>query len=63
MKRFLSHIGKATVVDKMEDELRWKETRDGVFFVMSVSHGIWFGSLMCSRRFAFSLGKPYGERS
>ena len=36
VERFHSLIGKATVVDVMEDELIWNETRDGVFSVKSL---------------------------
>ena len=36
VERFLSHIGRETVDDKLEDKLRWMKTRDGVFSLKSM---------------------------
>ena len=36
VERFLSIIGKATMIDVMEDELIWEENRDGFFLVKSM---------------------------
>lgn len=39
--RFLCHISKVSVVDVLEDKLRWEETRDGVFSVKSMYKALW----------------------